>query len=36
VRPVIDRVYPLAAVADAHRRVEESLHVGKVILQVRG
>jgi len=35
VRPVIDRIYPLAGVADAHRRVEESLHVGKVILQVR-
>ena len=30
VRPVIDRIYPLEAVADAHRLVEESGHVGKV------
>ena len=35
VRPVIDRVFPLAEVAAAHRCVEDSLHVGKVLLQVR-
>jgi putative PIG3 family NAD(P)H quinone oxidoreductase len=35
VRPVIDRIYPLEAVADAHRLVEESGHVGKVLLRVR-
>jgi len=34
VRPVIDRVFPLAEVAAAHRCVEDSLHVGKVLLQV--
>jgi putative PIG3 family NAD(P)H quinone oxidoreductase len=35
VKPVIDRVLPLAQVADAHRLLEESSHVGKVLLQVR-
>jgi putative PIG3 family NAD(P)H quinone oxidoreductase len=32
VRPVIDSTFPLAEVADAHRRVEASAHVGKVLL----
>jgi putative PIG3 family NAD(P)H quinone oxidoreductase len=32
VRPVIDRVLPLDQVADAHRLVEESSHIGKVLL----
>jgi putative PIG3 family NAD(P)H quinone oxidoreductase len=35
VRPVIDRVLPLEQVAEAHRVLEESGHVGKVVLQVR-
>ncbi len=35
VRPVIDRVLPLADVADAHRLLEQSSHIGKVLLQVR-
>jgi putative PIG3 family NAD(P)H quinone oxidoreductase len=35
VRPVVDRVLPLAQVADAHRVLEASSHVGKVVLQVR-
>ena len=34
VRPIVDRVFPLEQVADAHRWVEESNHVGKVLLQV--
>jgi len=35
VQPVVDRVLPIAAAADAHRVVEASEHVGKVLLQVR-
>jgi putative PIG3 family NAD(P)H quinone oxidoreductase len=35
VVPVIDRVLPLASVSEAHRVLEESGHIGKVVLQVR-
>jgi len=35
VRPVVDRVLPLAEVAEAHRVVASSEHVGKVLLSVR-
>jgi NADPH:quinone reductase-like Zn-dependent oxidoreductase len=35
VRPVIDRVFPLANAADAHRRMESSDHVGKIVLAAR-
>jgi putative PIG3 family NAD(P)H quinone oxidoreductase len=34
VVPVVDTVLPLAQVADAHRLLEESGHVGKVVLAV--
>jgi putative PIG3 family NAD(P)H quinone oxidoreductase len=32
VRPVIDRVLPLEQVVEAHRALEESTHVGKILL----
>ncbi|HUR12959.1 MAG TPA: NAD(P)H-quinone oxidoreductase [Mycobacteriales bacterium] len=35
VLPVVDRVLPLEQVAEAHRVVEASEHVGKVVLQLR-
>jgi NADPH:quinone reductase-like Zn-dependent oxidoreductase len=35
VLPVVDRVLPLDEVAEAHRVVEASEHVGKVVLRVR-
>lgn len=36
MRPVIDRVYDWEDVADAHRRMEASDHIGKIVLRVRG
>ena len=32
IRPVIDRVLPLAEAAAAHRRMEEGSHIGKIVL----
>jgi NADPH:quinone reductase-like Zn-dependent oxidoreductase len=32
VRPVIHATYPLAEVARAHQDLEESSHIGKVLL----
>jgi NADPH2:quinone reductase len=34
VKVVVDRVFPLAEVADAHRRMASSQHIGKIILKV--
>ena len=34
IAPVIDRVFPLEAAAEAHARMESSAHVGKIILAV--
>jgi NADPH:quinone reductase-like Zn-dependent oxidoreductase len=32
VRPIVHGTYPLAAAADAHRELEASSHIGKVLL----
>lgn len=34
IRPVIDSTFPLAEAAEAHRRMESSEHVGKIVLTV--
>lgn len=34
VRVLIDSEFPLANVADAHRRMESSDHIGKIVLKV--
>lgn len=34
VVPVIDRIFPLSKAADAHRRMEEGEHIGKIVLLV--
>lgn len=34
LRPVIDRVFPLAEAADAHRRLEERRQFGKIVLAI--
>ncbi|MEA3049402.1 MAG: NADPH:quinone reductase [Sphingomonadales bacterium] len=33
-RPVIDSVFPLERAADAHRRMENGDHIGKIVLQM--
>jgi len=35
VHPVIDSVFPLADAAQAHLRMESSVHLGKILLQAR-
>jgi putative PIG3 family NAD(P)H quinone oxidoreductase len=34
--PVLDRTYPLDQAAEAHRRMDGNLNIGKIILDVRG
>jgi putative PIG3 family NAD(P)H quinone oxidoreductase len=34
IKPVVDRVIPMRDAADAHRRVEDGSHIGKVVLAV--
>ena len=34
VRPVVDRVFPMNEVAEAHRRMERSDHIGKIMLRM--
>jgi NADPH:quinone reductase-like Zn-dependent oxidoreductase len=33
VKPIVDRVLPLADAAEAHRLMESSTHIGKILLQ---
>jgi NADPH:quinone reductase-like Zn-dependent oxidoreductase len=35
VKPIIHRVFPLSEAADAHRLMESSSHVGKIVLTTR-
>ncbi len=35
IQPVIFRVFPLAEAAEAHRLMESSAHIGKIMLEVR-
>jgi NADPH:quinone reductase len=34
IKPVMDRTFPLEKAAEAHRRMETSEHIGKIVLQV--
>lgn len=34
VRPIVDRFFPLDQAGEAHRRMESSEHIGKILLQV--
>jgi NADPH:quinone reductase-like Zn-dependent oxidoreductase len=34
IRPIVDRVYPLEEVAEAHRHMESSGHIGKIVLRI--
>ena len=34
LKPILDRVYPLAEAAEAHRRMEAGDHVGKIVLRL--
>jgi NADPH2:quinone reductase len=34
VRVIVDRTYPFAEAAEAHRRMETSQHIGKIVLVV--
>jgi NADPH:quinone reductase-like Zn-dependent oxidoreductase len=34
VKPVMDSTFPLEKASDAHRRIESSGHIGKIVLSV--
>jgi NADPH2:quinone reductase len=33
IKPIMDKVFPLAQAAEAHRRMESSQHIGKIVLE---
>ncbi len=35
LRPAMDKVFPLAQAAEAHRRMEAGAHIGKIVLSLR-
>ena len=35
LRPLIDSIYPLSEASEAHRRMEDGDHMGKIVLEVR-
>ena len=36
LRPVMDRIFPLAQAAQAHARMESGAHIGKIVLELAG
>ena len=34
LKPIIDQVFSLSEIADAHKRMEANLNVGKILLKV--
>ncbi len=34
IKPIVDRVFPLAEAQEAHKRMASSAHIGKILLQV--
>ena len=34
IKPVIDSIYPMHQVSDAHRRLDSGTHIGKILLQM--
>jgi NADPH2:quinone reductase len=34
IRPIIDRTFPLAEAAEAHRLMESGAHIGKILLTI--
>jgi NADPH:quinone reductase-like Zn-dependent oxidoreductase len=34
IRPIVDSVFPMDEAAKAHERMQSSLHIGKIVLQL--
>ena len=35
LKPVIDSTFPLTAAVEAHRRIDDPAHIGKIVLELR-